>query len=155
IRTKGVAALSRWLKDCEITVLVTTSSLFRTWIASLDKNEHFSKLRLIRNSSESLYREDMVRAAPHFDEGGQIVHSFGTTETGTVTIHALALNSELEEGVLPVGRAAPGVEIRLETESGGPAEPGEPGEIVVHGGYLALGYWNNPVSTDAAFRRDA
>src|SRR5579871_235204 len=96
IRKRGVTALSKWLNDYSITVLVTTSSLFRTWIASMGDKERFPKLRIIRNSSEALYREDIVRAAPHFAQDCKIVHSFGTTETGTVAIHALAFDSELE-----------------------------------------------------------
>jgi amino acid adenylation domain-containing protein len=154
IRSKGVSALSKWLNDYGITVLVTTSSLFRTWMTSLGESERFPTLRLIRNSAEPLYREDIARAAAHFDGNCQIVHSLGTTETGTVAIHALAFHSDLEDGVLPVGYAAPGIEIRLETETGDPAQQGEPGEIVLFGRHLALGYWNNPALTDAVFRRD-
>ena len=154
IRRKGVSALSKWLNDHGITILVMTSSLFRTWITSLKQDERFPKLRLIRNSSEPLYREDIIKAAPYFAGTCQVVHSLGTTETGTVAIHAMAFDSELEDGVLPVGRAAPGIEIRLQSESGGVAEPGEPGEIVVYGRYISLGYWNNPALSKAVFLGD-
>jgi amino acid adenylation domain-containing protein len=154
IRTRGACALSNWLSDLGITIHVTTSSLFRTWIASLSDERRFPQLRLIRNAAEPLYSEDIARAGRFFTRGCQIVHTMGTTETGTVAINSLDLTISPEAGVLPVGHAAAGVDIRIENEAGKPVKTGETGEIVVSGRYLALGYWKNAALTDAVFRSE-
>jgi len=155
IRSKGVGALSGWLSEVGITILVTTSSLFRTWIASMREGQRFPALRLIRNVSEPLYSEDLARAVPHFGKSCLVVHSFGTTETGTVAIHTLELNTPPDAGILPVGHTAPGIEIRLEDQNGNLAGAGETGEIVLRGRYLALGYWKDPELTSAVFHKDS
>jgi amino acid adenylation domain-containing protein len=152
IRSKGIGALSNWLSEFGVTILVTTSSLFRTWIASVSEGQHFPALRLIRNVSEPLYSKDLIRAAPHFAKSCLIVHTFGTTETGTAAIHALELDARPEAGILPVGSTAPGIEILLEDENGGFVGSGQAGEIVLRGRYLALGYWNDPALTKSVFR---
>lgn len=151
IRKRGVGILSKWIAEFGITILVTTSSLFRTWIATLSDDRRFPQLRLIRNVSEPLYSEDIVRAGGFFTKGCQIVHSLGATETGTVAVNSLDLTVSPEPGVLPVGHAAAGVEIRIENEAGNPAKTGETGEIVVSGRYLAIGYWKDPALTEAVF----
>ena len=51
-----------------------------------------------------------------------------------------------------VGTPLPGVEVRLTDETGAPAEPGTPGEIVVRGKTVFLEYWNRPEETRKAFR---
>ena len=154
IRNWGVGALSKWISEREITILVTTSSLFRTWAATLSGERRFPQLRLIRNVAEPLYSEDIARAGRFFTKGCQIVHSMGTTETGTVAINGLDLTISPEAGVLPVGHAASGVDIRIENEAGNPVKTGETGEIVVSGRYLAIGYWKNAALTDAVFHSE-
>src|SRR5256885_12431250 len=101
IRKSGAGALSKWISELGITILVTTSSLFRTWVATLSGERHFPQLRLIRNVAEPLYSEDIARAGRFFTEGCQIVHSMGTTETGTVAFNSLDLTISPEAGVLP------------------------------------------------------
>jgi long-chain acyl-CoA synthetase len=50
-----------------------------------------------------------------------------------------------------IGRAIPGVEIIVVTESGNRARPCELGELVASGDNISLGYWNNPQETAARF----
>lgn len=50
-----------------------------------------------------------------------------------------------------VGRAIPGVELRIVTADGRPAATGEPGEVVAHGDNIALGYWHRPEETAERF----
>src|SRR5262249_51876884 len=53
-----------------------------------------------------------------------------------------------------IGRAIPGVDIVILRDDGTPAAPGESGQIVHRGDYLALGYWNDPEATACALRPD-
>ena len=153
VASGGLGALSKCLADARITMLVISTALFRTWIAALAEEKFFPDLRLIRSGGDPLYGEDVVRARRHFAPGCQIAHSLGMTEVGTVTINRLDLSVAPEPGILPVGYPTPGVEVRIENESGGLAQTGEAGEIVVSGRQIALGYWKDASLTDAVFHR--
>lgn len=50
-----------------------------------------------------------------------------------------------------IGRAIPGVELRLLDEHGQEVPPGSVGEIVARGENIAQGYWNDPEGTAAKF----
>ena len=53
------------------------------------------------------------------------------------------------------GILIPGVEARIVREDGADVEYGEPGELWVTGGNIALGYWGNPRATAETFFEDA
>lgn len=51
-----------------------------------------------------------------------------------------------------IGKAVPGVRLRVMTPEGTDARPNEIGEIVAEGDNISLGYWRDPAETDATFR---
>jgi acyl-CoA synthetase (AMP-forming)/AMP-acid ligase II len=51
-----------------------------------------------------------------------------------------------------IGRPIAGTEITVMRDDGTPCEPGEVGELVQRGPTVALGYWEDPDATAAAFR---
>lgn len=53
-----------------------------------------------------------------------------------------------------IGRPIPGVEIRVLTDDGRTALPGEVGELVARGDNVSAGYWNRPDETVARFGPD-
>ena len=50
-----------------------------------------------------------------------------------------------------IGRAIPDVEVRVLTDDGRVAQPGEVGELVARGPNIASGYWNRPEETAERF----
>ncbi|MFI0907144.1 FadD3 family acyl-CoA ligase [Streptomyces sioyaensis] len=52
------------------------------------------------------------------------------------------------------GRALPGTEVRIADASGGPAAPGEAGEILVRGYHVMSGYFEDPAGTARALTHD-
>lgn len=70
--------------------------------------------------------------------GIRVLQGYGTTECSPVVSGTTYQDRLLET----VGKTLPGVEVRI----------AEDGEIVVRGSNVALGYWNNPEATAAAFR---
>jgi acyl-CoA synthetase (AMP-forming)/AMP-acid ligase II len=81
-----------------------------------------------------------------------LVGSYGTTETaGTITV--LPWADQLPPsagGIGRVGRETVATELDLMDDCGGPAVPGEVGEIVVRSPAVMLGYLNRPEETAAA-----
>ncbi len=70
--------------------------------------------------------------------GIRVLQGYGTTECSPIVAGTLYKEHLFES----VGKALPGVEVRI----------AEDGEIVVRGPNVALGYWDNPEATAAAFR---
>lgn len=54
-------------------------------------------------------------------------------------------------GVVPLGTAFAGQRAAVIGTEGQPVSPGEPGELVLGGSQLALGYWNDPNKTEERF----
>jgi acyl-CoA synthetase (AMP-forming)/AMP-acid ligase II len=62
--------------------------------------------------------------------------------------------AELPRRLGSIGRAIPGVELRVVREDGDVASPGEIGEIVARGGNISAGYWNCADETRQRFGPD-
>jgi len=75
---------------------------------------------------------------------------YGLTEgTAFATLNA---GEELTDDPASVGRPVPTVEIEIRDEHGRAVPEGEEGEIHLHGPLVMLGYWEDPVATDAAIK---
>jgi long-chain acyl-CoA synthetase len=70
--------------------------------------------------------------------GHHVFEGYGLTETAPVLTTTL-----MSEVAKPdsIGRPIPGVELELRDEDGHPVEEGDPGEIVVRGANVFVGYW--------------
>ena len=147
----GFRKLASWLVAQEITSFTITSSLLRTWLASLPEDCKFPKLRVVAVGSEPLYAADLACIAQHLVGDWLLVHSCGTTETGAFASGVFGPKSSIEQGILPVGKTLPGYEVLLEKEDRSIAASGEVGEIIVKSAFLALGYWKEPALTASAF----
>lgn len=60
--------------------------------------------------------------------------------------------SEVDRRPDSIGKAVPNAEILVVRADGTPCGPGEPGELVHRGAFVALGYWNDPERTAARFK---
>jgi amino acid adenylation domain-containing protein len=154
LRTEGMHRLAPWLSAQAITHVSITSSLFRSWLATLPENFHFPHLKALSAAAEPLFGSDLTRIARHLTGDWRLLHSLSSTETGVITSAIFDAGSVVPDGALAVGVPIDGVDIRLEDEKGEAVPQGEVGEIVVHARYLAAGYWKDPESTGARFAKD-
>ena len=81
----------------------------------------------------------------------KLLQCYGLSETGFLT--------GLEDGehvegklLLSCGRPCPGIDLRVEDETGKEVEVGQHGELVARGANVMRGYWNDPEDTALAFR---
>jgi len=58
----------------------------------------------------------------------------------------------LEDHAGSIGKAIPGVEIRVVDASGNETAPGQVGELIARGANVMAGYWNDPAATAEAIR---
>jgi acyl-CoA synthetase (AMP-forming)/AMP-acid ligase II len=81
-----------------------------------------------------------------------IVTGYGLTEAGTVT--ATAPDDDFETIATTVGRARPGLEIRVAGDDGADVGSGEAGELLVRGYSVMRGYLDDPDATAATIDGD-
>ena len=106
-----------------------------------------SKLRWLAHGASPVALEVLRKAADLF--GCELIHLYGATE-----LSPLATIFRHEERFLDdpraksCGQSAPGVDIRILSESGHDLPAGEPGEVAVRGPNVMVGYWNKPEQTN-------
>ena len=79
------------------------------------------------------------------------VNQYGPTEATASCTYYSVDHTVKDDEVLPIGRAYDNYRVFLIDEHGNEPAVGEPGEICVCGPILALGYYNDPERTAAAF----
>ena len=80
----------------------------------------------------------------------KLLQCYGLSETGFLT--GLEDRDHVEGKLLSCGRPCPGIDLRVEDETGKEVEVGQHGELVVRGANVMRGYWNDPEDTALAFR---
>ncbi len=105
-------------------------------------------IRLFVSGSAPLLPETFD--AFHARTGHQILERYGMTETGMLTSNPLS--GPRVAGT--VGRALPGVSVRVVGGDGAPCEPGTIGNVEVKGPNVFCGYWQMPEKTRAEFTAD-
>jgi len=79
----------------------------------------------------------------------EFTNLYGSTETDMTLCYRVPQGAAIE--VVPLGQPCANTEILLIKDDLSPAESGEIGEICARGSCLALGYYQNPDKTNAAF----
>jgi len=136
------SALAGWLAGSRITVAHVTPPLLEMLVAAGPGRSSWPDLRLVVSAGAPLG----AGLARRFREisTAVLVNAYGTTETPQIAACATfagAIPADLpDEQVLPVGRGVAGHQVRVLRPDGSPAAPGQRGEIVVRGRWLASGY---------------
>jgi long-chain acyl-CoA synthetase len=107
------------------------------WATRDDVRDRFTSVRTVLSGASPLAAEVVQR----FEAAtGLTVHQgYGMTEASPVVTTTLGSLGQPKRG--SVGRALPGVELRVTDEHGRDTEDGDPGEIRVRGANLFVGYW--------------
>ena len=151
---KGVTGLGEWMVDNKITAYVSSASIFRSFMKSLDDDVTFPSVRAVRLSSEPASSSDFKEFRKHFREGCRFVHTLMSSETAFIAIASWSRDDKVPQGRLPIGHITKGHDVLLLDERGVAVGPGEIGEIVVRSRSLAAGYWRNPALTVERFCED-
>ncbi len=151
---KGVTGLAEWMIDRGITAYVSSASIFRNFMKTLDDDFVFSGVRAVRLASEPATADDFRSFQKHFPEKCVFVHTLSCSETCNVAVSRRSRDDTVPEGRLPIGLLSKGQEVLFLDDEGRPVDPGEVGEIVVRGRYVAAGYWRDPALTAERFSDD-
>jgi amino acid adenylation domain-containing protein len=154
VKKEGVADLARWLHTEEITIYISTPSLFRSFVGTLSGQEEFPKLRTIRLGAEQIRKSDIELYKKYFSEDCQLALFLSATEVGNLCQYFVDMATEIPGDTVPVGRPVDGIDILLIDDNGKEVGPNEIGEIVVKSRFISPGYWRNPELTKAVFSPD-
>ena len=124
------------IKRCEVTSIVGAPPMYVAWSMLADIEDAFTSVRLALSGAAPLPAAVLQRVLDV--TGHHVFEGYGLTETAPVLTSTL-----MSEVAKPdsIGRPLPGVELRLLDEQGRAVEEGDPGEVVVRGANLFLGYW--------------
>jgi amino acid adenylation domain-containing protein len=151
VKKNGFAGMKRWLLDNEITIVRAIPTSLRNFMSTLDEDDVFPAARVVAAGGEPILRSDVDNFNRHFQPPCVLSHSFGPTETLTVTFALVPHGTRVTEGKLPIGHCAADRQVVLLDESGREVADGEVGEMTVRSRYLSSGYWHDPDRTQAAF----
>ena len=151
VAQKGVTGLFDWMTRNGITNYISSASIFRNFMKTIDAGARIPLVHAVRLASESATSDDFKQFQQHFAEDCVFVHTFSCSETSTIGVVRWSHGDAVPEGRLPVRVIAEGQEVSFLDEQGDPVPHGEVGEIVVKSPYLAAGYWRNPALTAERF----
>jgi long-chain acyl-CoA synthetase len=93
---------------------------------------------------------ELVRRTRKLLPNVKLLQCYGLSETGFLT--GLEDQEHVEVKLVSCGRPCPGIDLRVEDETGKEVQVGQRGELVVRGANVMRGYWNDPEDTALAFR---
>ncbi|MFC1716327.1 AMP-binding protein [Candidatus Poribacteria bacterium] len=150
IKQEGTSDLANWLVQEEITIFggrMFVRELFNTRTG----REDFPRIRLSLVGGDSIYRRDIELCREMFSDDFVLVIGFASTETGIITQYFIDKETEVSDGVMPVGYAVEGKKVLLLNDDGEAVGFDQIGEIAVKSRYLSPGYWRRPDLTQAKF----
>jgi amino acid adenylation domain-containing protein len=151
LRTRGISGLAKWIIDRDLTVYVSSVSVFRSLLKTIKDGFVFSNVRAVGLGGETATADDFRAFRRHFPPTGTFVHTLSSSETSNIAWSRWTPTDKMPEGVLPVGHFSRDMDVSLLGDDGQPVARGEIGEIVVRSRYLANGYWRDPTLTAERF----
>ena len=155
VQNKGVAQLTSWLIAQDISVYHSSATVFRHFVQTLENNDEFPHLRLIRLGSEQVTKNEFQRFQERFSPECILVNALSCTEAITFCQNFLNRNSIVVGEIVPVGYAVPDMEVLLLDDAREVVESGEAGEIAIGSEFLSPGYWRKPELTHKLFLQRA
>ncbi|HYN35837.1 MAG TPA: AMP-binding protein, partial [Actinomycetota bacterium] len=140
-------ATLRAIEKQKVTILFGAPPMYVAWVATPGADQYdLSSVRLAVSGAAPLSTD--VLKSFHDMFGVDIDEGYGLTETSP-TLTSNRMMPKPKPG--SVGRALPGVELRIVNEAGDDVELGDPGEIIVKGPNIFQGYWKQPEETERVF----
>lgn len=148
----SLPALRVYLNEQAITVFHAVPTVYRLFVKSQAGRAEFPALRMFLIGGEALFANDVKLFQACFKAPCKLVNHLGCTEFSGYAEYVVDQNTTLDDGVVPVGFAAEGMEISIVDDHGRVVEPGQVGNIEICSEFLAMGYWQDPDLTRSRFR---
>jgi acyl-coenzyme A synthetase/AMP-(fatty) acid ligase len=147
-------ALTAWLRDDQISLLITVPSFARQILQILQTEQPephlLPQMEALLLAGEALPVTLAEAWLKQFPEGPQLYNLYGPTESVLATYHHVS-GADLTRRSIPVGRAIDGRHILIVDQHGKASPIGGTGEIYLRSPYLSRGYVAQPEQTAKAF----
>lgn len=154
IKHEGFADLASWLINEEITIWISTPTIFRNFITTMSGEKNLAKLRLIRLGSGTVHKRDVELYKDYLPSECIMVNWLSSTEIGNFAKYFIDKTTEITGDTVPVGYAVEAKEVVLLDDNGQQVGFNQTGEIAVKSQYLSPGYWRRPDLTEGKFWPD-
>jgi len=154
VKMKGLAHLSDWLAQQEITFCNLGATVYRQFVNTLTGAERFPQLRIIKTGGETIYRKDLEDYREYFPQDCIFASGMACTEISPIRVFFADKSTQIDSNTIPPGYAFEGIEVLLLDQHWSEVGVGQTGEIAVKSRYLSPGYWQRPDLTQAAFLPD-
>lgn len=154
MKEEGLAKFSQFLIDRRIT-MVSSGSVMRTWLLSLDGSQQFSALRVINVGAGPSYLEHLQAFQRYLGEHCILVNTYSATECRSASLLVMEKHTRIETRLIPAGFPTLRGAIEIWDDHDKPLPVGEAGEIIAMTPFTAVGYWRSPELTAARFGVDA
>lgn len=152
-----LAAFDRLLADRGVTVANLPAAYWAEWVDHLGRTATAvpASLRVLVAGSDRVSPARLREWNALVGPGVRWLNGYGPTEA---TITASFYESDGHDdpsASVPIGRPIANVQFRVVDPHGNPCPAGVPGELLIGGAGVALGYLDRPDLTEAVFRSDA
>jgi acyl-CoA synthetase (AMP-forming)/AMP-acid ligase II len=142
----------RTVSDESVTVLPGPPTLYQSILDHPARDDFdLSTLRVAVTGAADI-PVDLIRRLREELPFQRIVTGYGLTEGGTLT--GTEADDDFATIATTVGRARPGLELRVADDDGAPLPAGQPGEVLVRGYSVMRGYLDDPAETARAIDAD-
>lgn len=157
-RGSGISGLPRFIADNACTVMISSPAILRAFCALSPDPALLTTLRTLTIAGETAYGPDVEEARRLLPSTCVVRNRYGSSETGLIAEYPVANDHPPLTGPLPVGHGVGRTCLGLLDADGEPVPPGTAGAtgtLTVTAPSVALGYWNLPDATAAAFTDNA
>ncbi|WP_345713738.1 AMP-binding protein, partial [Kineococcus glutinatus] len=149
-RSRSVAQLPGWLRQVGADALLASPAILRGALAALPPGERLADLSVVTVAGETVHGAELAALRAAVGPACEVRNRYGSTETWLMSEFVIAPADPAPAGATPVGRAVPGVRLRVETPDGELRSEGT-GRIVLTSRWLGGRYWGEDELTAASF----
>jgi len=145
------------LREQRVTVVNLPASYWHEWVAEIDRGrvEIPPHLRLVVVGSERLLPASLSAWTQNVGSRVRLLNAYGTTETAiTSTVYDAGLNAGRDTAKVAIGKPLQGVRVYVVDSRMQLLPVGVPGEALIGGEGIALGYLTQPGETAERFIPD-
>jgi acyl-coenzyme A synthetase/AMP-(fatty) acid ligase len=135
-----------------ISIYHSTPTVYRYLVGTLTRKKDLSTIRFVVLGGEEVQKKDVDLFKQYFSAESIFVNGLGPTESTVTLQYFLNHETQTPANIVPVGYPVEETEVLLLDKAGRRAEVC--GEIGIRSAHVALGYWQRPEMTGAAFVAD-
>lgn len=133
-----------------VTIYHSTPTVYRYLLEEVADDFAFPEVRFVVLGGEAINRLDWEAYRRHFGNGEGFISTYSATESTVAMMTVRTGDLDWDQVLTAGGRPVAGTDILLQNTGG--VETPLYGEILIRSKHVALGYWRQPMLTDAVFQ---